>query len=139
MAQLQTTPNEASVQEFLDSVDDETKRRDCQVLVELMGRVTGEPPKMWGPAIVGFGTYHYRYESGREGDWFVVGFSPRKQSLSLYLMSGFGDHDELLARLGKHSTGKSCLYVKRLDQIDLDVLEEMVVRSVEEVRRRYPT
>ena len=95
-----------------------------------MRRVTGDEPAMWGPSIVGFGSYHYKYASGREGDWMKVGFSPRKQQLTLYIMSGFSRFDELMGRLGKHSTGKSCLYIKRLEDVDLGVLEELVRESV---------
>lgn len=133
MAELKTRPNNASVRQFLDGVEDETKRQDCQTLLDLMGRTTGEEPKMWGGSIVGFGTYHYRYESGREGDWFLTGFSPRKQNLSIYVMSGFRGYGSLLERLGKHKTGKACLYVKRLSDVDLEVLEEMVSLSVEKM------
>ncbi len=133
MAELKTQPNETSVEAFLDGVSDETKRQDCHALVELMRQVTGEEPKMWGGSIVGFGSYHYKYASGREGDWFLAGFSPRKQNLTLYIMSGFSRHDELMSQLGKHKTGKSCLYVKKLADIDGDVLKELVERSVSHV------
>ena len=102
-----------------------------------MQRVTGEPPTMWGDSIVGFGSYHYVYDSGREGDWFLTGFSPRKRNLSLYIMAGFSDYDELMERLGKHKTGKSCLYVNRLSDIDLDVLEALVRQSVAHMRKAY--
>ena len=102
-----------------------------------MREVTGERPKMWGSSIVGFGSYHYTYASGREGDWPVVGFAPRKQNLVLYIMPGFARYESLLARLGKHRTGKSCLYVNKLDDIDPEVLEELVRESVDEMKRRY--
>ena len=118
MATLKTTPNEANVQAFLDSVEDEKKRQDCFTILELMKKVSGEPPKMWGPSIVGFGTYHYKYDSGREGDMFLTGFSPRKQNLTLYVMAGFSRYEALMARLGKHKTGKSCLYIKKLEEVD---------------------
>ncbi len=100
-----------------------------------MREITGDEPAMWGPSMVGFGRYHYKYASGREGDWFVAGFSPRKQNLTLYIMSGFSGYDELMARLGKHTTGKSCLYIKRLEDVDLAVLEELIRRSVAHVRK----
>ncbi len=133
MAELKTQPNEGDVRAFLQSVEDEGRREDCFAVLDLMERVTGEEPMMWGPSIVGFGSYDYRYESGREGSWFTAGFAPRKQALTLYIMSGFSKHDELMAKLGKHKTGKSCLYVKSLEDVDMDVLEELVRRSVEHV------
>jgi hypothetical protein len=129
-------PTEADVEEFLGAVPDATRRADAAVLARLMGEVTGEPPVLWGPSIVGFGRYHYRYASGREGDAPVAGFSPRKANLVLYLLDGFEAHGELLGRLGRHSTGKSCLYVKRLADVDLEVLRELVERSVEAVATR---
>ena len=131
MAELKTRPGDASVESFVASIADESRRQDSRALLELMSEVTGESPRMWGENIVGFGSYHYRYESGREGDWFLAGFSPRKQNLTVYLMSGFDGYGQLLARLGKHKTGKACLYLKRLDDVDRDVLRELVRRSVE--------
>ena len=119
------------MESFVASIADESRRQDSRALLELMSEVTGESPRMWGENIVGFGSYHYRYESGREGDWFLAGFSPRKQNLTVYLMSGFDGYGQLLARLGKHKTGKACLYLKRLDDVDRDVLRELVRRSVE--------
>ncbi len=137
MAELKTKPSGASVESFVHGIADEARRRDCVTLLELMRRVTGAEPEMWGSSIVGFGTYHYRYASGREGDWFVTGFSPRKRDLTLYIMAGFGDYDDLLARLGPHKTGKACLYVKRLADLDLDVLETLVAASVEHMKGAY--
>jgi hypothetical protein len=137
MAELKTKPNDASVEAFLDAVPDERKRSDSYTILELMKRVTGEEPKLWGGSIVGFGSYHYTYASGHSGDAPISGFSPRKQNLALYIMAGFEQYDELLARLGKHSTGKSCLYIKRLDDVDLAVLEELVARSVEHMRKTH--
>lgn len=131
MAALKTQKNEDSVDKFIDSIEDETKRPDCWRLVDLMSEITRQPPAMWGKSIVGFGSYDYKYESGREGTWFQVGFSPRKQNLVLYVMDGFSDYSELLSRLGKHSTGKSCLYVKKLDDIDMGILTEMIRKSVQ--------
>lgn len=131
MAELKTKPDDdASVEEFLAGVVEE-RRADCAELIEIMGRATGAEPRMWGPSIVGFGSYHYKYDSGREGDWFLTGFSPRKQALTLYIMAGFERYDDLMRRLGRHSTGKSCLYVRRLDDVDLDVLTELVQASVD--------
>lgn len=126
VAELKTQKNDASVEAFLASVSDERRRLDCLALVELMRDATGDEPAMWGDSIVGFGRYHYTYSTGREGDWFVTGFSPRKQNLTLYIMSGFEQYEELLNRLGKHSTGKSCLYVKQLSDVDMAVLRELV-------------
>ena len=137
MAELKTKLNEASVEDFINSVDDEVKREDCRVVLELMSRATNEEPKMWGSSIVGFGTYHYKYASGREGDWMKIGFSPRKQNLTLYIMDGFDKYDELMSKLGKYKTGKSCLYVKSLADIDKKVLEKLVKESVSYFDRKY--
>jgi uncharacterized protein YdhG (YjbR/CyaY superfamily) len=130
MAELKTKPTEQSVAAFLDSIADEKLRADCQAIVKLMQKATKAKPKMWGDSIVGFGHYHYKYESGRENDWFIVGFSPRKQNLTLYLMAGFARFPELLQKLGKYKTSKSCLYIKRLEDVDLQVLKEMIEQSV---------
>lgn len=137
MADMKTTPTEYSVDEFLASVDDR-QRADCHALVELMHAVTGEQPKLWGPAMVGFGQYHYVYESGREGDWFLTGFAPRKQNISIYIMAGFDRYDELLARLGTYKTGKSCLYAKSLADIDMSILRQLVTESVRYMKKKYP-
>jgi hypothetical protein len=137
MPEQKTSPNQQSVATFLDGVPDEQKRRDCYTIVEIMHRVTGEEPTMWGPSMVGFGSYHYIYPSGHSGDSFISGFSPRKQNLTLYIQGGFDQYDDLLSRLGKHSTGKACLYVKRLGDIDMTVLEELITRSVEHMRKTH--
>lgn len=129
MAENKTRPTDADVMVFLDGIADEQRRRDCLTVVELMRGATGAEPRMWGANIVGFGDQRYRYASGREGDWFLVGFSPRKQNLTLYLTYGFEQHADLLARLGKHSVGKACLYVKRLSDLDLAALRELIARS----------
>ncbi len=134
MAELKTQRNDGDVEAFLNAIPDEKKRADAFAVLELMKRATGEEPVMWGDAIVGFGAYHYRYASGREGDWFLVGFSPRKQNLTLYIMAGFDDYDALMTRLGKHKTGKSCLYINKLADVDPAALEELVRRSVVHVR-----
>jgi hypothetical protein len=134
MAEPKTKQGDADVTGFVTSIADEGQRTDAAVLIELMQRVTGSPPAMWGTSMVGFGSYHYRYASGREGDWFLVGFAPRKQSLTVYVMDGFAEYDALLERLGKHSTGKSCLYIKRLDDVDMRVLEELLRKSVASVQ-----
>ena len=135
MAELKTKPNDADVEAFLAAVPDAQRRSDSLVLLELFRTVTGELPKMWGTAIVGFGDYHYAYASGREGDWFVTGFSPRKQSLTLYCMGGYEPHGEVLARLGKHKLGKGCLYINRLQDVDLDVLRELITTTVAAAQR----
>lgn len=137
MSKRKTTQNEADVSAFLDAVENPRRRADAWQLLDLMHAVTGEPPKMWGTSIVGFGKYHYRYASGREGDSLMVGFSPRKQNLAIYIMPGFSDFGELLGSLGKYRTGKSCLYINKLDDVDLELLEELVRESVEEMKRRY--
>jgi hypothetical protein len=126
VAEPKTKKNQASVAEFLAGVADPKRRADAEAATALMAEVTGAEPTMWGGSIVGFGSYHYRYASGREGDWPAVGLSPRKQALTIYLSAGFDGYDDLLARLGPHSTGKSCLYVKRLSDVDDEVLRELV-------------
>ena len=131
MAELKTKRNKGNVEAFINGVHDEKKRQDSFKILELMKKVTGNEPEMWGDSIVGFGSYPYKYESGREGDWFVTGFSPRKQSLTLYIMSGFDEYNQLLSKLGKHTTGKACLYIKKIDDVNMDVLEELVKKSVE--------
>jgi hypothetical protein len=129
MAELKTQKGDGDVGAFIAGIEDERKREDSKTLVALMEKVTGEKPAMWGPSIIGFGDLHYKYESGREGDWFKVGFSPRKQNLTLYVTDYLQDDDSLLARLGKFTTGKACIYVKRLEDIDTGVLEDLVRRS----------
>ena len=138
MAELKTKSTDLSVDAYLDAIVDETRRQDCRALVKLMSAVTKHAPKMWGTSIVGFGAYHYKYASGHEGDTCSVGFSSRKGDISIYILSGFEEHDALLAKLGKHKVGKACLYVRRLSDIALPILEQLVSRSVAEVRRRYP-
>lgn len=139
MAANKTVPTEIRAEEFVASVEHDTRRADAEALLDLMSRVTGYKAKMWGPAIVGFGRYHYVYESGREGDYLMVGFSPRKANLSVYLMPGYDDFSDQLARLGKHKKGKSCLYLNKLSDIDLSVLEEMIAMALESVRSTYDT
>ncbi|QDU38689.1 hypothetical protein Mal4_30190 [Maioricimonas rarisocia] len=138
MAEPKTQKTTASVEAFLRSIDDEQRRKDCRAVVKLMRQVTGEKPAMWRDAIIGFGSYHYRYASGREGDWMLIGVSPRKQALSIYLMCEVEAAQKLLNRLGKYKMGKSCLYVKKLEDIDLEVLEELIRHSIAETRRMYP-
>ena len=130
MAELKTKPNEQSVTDFLQAVQEERKRKDSFAILELMKEVTGQDPKMWGDSMIGFGTHHYKYASGREGDWFVTGFSPRKQNLTLYIMSGFDEYDALMKKLGKYKTGKACLYINKLEDVDLSVMKDLIQKSV---------
>lgn len=140
MAEPKTKPTDVAVHDHLAAIEDDARRADCRALVELMTRVTGHEPVMWGPSIVGFDRYHYRYASGHEGDAAVVGFASGKRRLTLYLAPGYeGDATRgLLARLGRHERGKGCLYLKRLSDVDPDALEDLVRWSVTEIRRRYP-
>ena len=137
MAEPKTQENDASVQDFLNGIAHKRRREDGLVVHEIMQRVTGTKPRMWGASIVGYGRYHYKYESGREGAWFLTGFSPRKQALTVYIMPGFREYEDLMAALGKHKTGKSCLYINRLDDIDLAVLEQLIRLSVARMKRKY--
>jgi hypothetical protein len=134
MAELKTQRTDASVEEFLNSVENERRRADGFALLEWMRDITGEEPAMWGPSIVGFGSYRYRYASGREGEWMLVGFSPRQRYLTLYIMDGFDGYESLLEKLGKYRTGKSCLYINKLDDVDLPTLRELIRQSVAHVR-----
>jgi hypothetical protein len=135
MAELKTKVNKANVDKFLKGVKDEQTRNDCYKILDVLQKATKAEPKMWGTSIVGFGNYHYKYASGREGDWFLAGFSPRKQNLTLYIMSGFDEYDSLMKKLGKHATGKSCLYIKKLEDIDMKVLKELVAKSVKHMQK----
>ncbi len=138
MAALKTKPNNKSVTAFLKSVD-EKRQEDCQMLLTLMKRVTGKKPTMWGDSIVGFGKYHYKYKSGREGDWFVTGFSSRKQNISVYIMPGFAKYKSILSKLGKHKISVSCLYISRLADVDIKQLERLVTQSVKDMAKLYNT
>lgn len=144
MAENKTKPTEVSVEAFIESVDHAGKREDARVLDALFRKVTGEEPAMWGPTMIGYGTYHYKYDSGREGDFLRTGFSPRKAKHSIYLMGGYCDdvaskkNEDLLAKLGKHSRGKSCLYINKLADVDLEVLEDLVRVNWEAMNRVYP-
>ena len=124
MPEQKTKTTEVSVQSFLENVPDEAVRDDCNELIKIMKKITGEPPKMWGPSIVGFGRYHYKYGSGHEGYSCVTGFSPRKQNLTLYVMPGFAEKSDLLEKLGKHKAAKGCLYIKRLADVDVEILKK---------------
>ena len=137
MAELKTKETKSSVTRFIDDIADKQKRLDSAVIIKLMQEVTKSEPRMWGSSIVGFGSYHYKYESGHEGDMCLVGFSPRKQNLTLYVMPGSGQHAGLLKRLGKIKTGKACIYIKRLDDIDLGILRKLIRQSVKHLVERY--
>lgn len=137
MSENKTKPTGASVTDFIASVEPAGRRDDAGVLLDLMARATGLEPEMWGPSIVGYGRCHYRYDSGREGDWILTGFSPRKAAMSVYIMPGFAPYADLLTRLGKHKTGVCCLYLGRLNKVDLGVLETIVADSVARMRDRH--
>lgn len=137
MAENKTRATDASVEAYLATITDEARRRDCDALAKLMAKASKLPPKMWGTAIVGFGSYHYKYESGREGDACLVGFSSRKGDISLYGLNAAPDHDELLAKLGKHKAGKGCLYLRNLGDVDLKVLEKLVAEATAAKKREH--
>lgn len=134
MAENKTKPTQVAPKDFIDAIDNEQRRKDAHELVKIMKELTGKPPVMWGPSIVGFDKYHYKYESGREGEMCLTGFSPRKQELVLYLGHGL-DNAALMQKLGKHKRGKGCLYIKKLDDVDRSVLRELIAHSIAEVRK----
>ncbi len=135
---LKTKLNDASVDDFLNAIKDEQVRQDCWAIAEMMQKATGAEPKMWGASIVGFGSYHYKGASGREGDWMLTGFSPRKQNITLYIFGGFEGYDELMAQLGKHSGGKSCVYIKRLSDVHLPTLKKLIKASIKHMVKTNP-
>ncbi len=137
MAVLKTKETDENVNTFLNTVEDEQKRKDCFSLVEIIQHATGLPPKMWGTAIIGFGSYHYKYESGHEGDMCVIGFSPRKQNIVLYGMGGAERHHDLLQNLGKHKTGKGCLYINKLSDVNENVLEKIIKASFDYIKTKH--
>ncbi len=136
--EAKTKPTKVSVQSFVDGLDDERRRREAKTLISMMKKLTGEKAVMWGPSVVGFGRYHYKYATGREGDAPRAGFSPRKAALTVYCVPGFSAQTDLLRRLGPHTTSVSCLYIRRLEDVDLDVLRQIVERSVAQMNRLYP-
>lgn len=138
MAKNKTTETSANVHEFIDSIKDETKRNDSLMMIDLIKKQSGLEPKMWGPSIVGFGKYHYKYDSGREGDGPLIGFSPRASALTLYLSGQFENRDELLGKLGKHKTDKGCIYIKKLSDISTTILEEMITNHIKHINEIYP-
>ncbi len=141
MAENKTKPTDADPQSFIAAVEHPTRRADAERLLTLFGEITGLEPKMWGPSLIGYGRYRYQYESGREGEFFLTGFSPRKANLSIHVMPGYryGEMEEHLLRLGKHKLGKSCLYINKLADVDMDVLEEIVRDGVDYMRAHYET
>ncbi|MEO1475778.1 MAG: DUF1801 domain-containing protein [Pseudomonadota bacterium] len=138
-SQNKTAPTAVDPRDFVAAVEHPTRRADAEILLDFFGRVTGLKPKMWGPSIIGYGSYHYKYDSGREGDMIMTGFSPRKANLVMYILPGYAKMGDMLDRLGKHKIGKSCLYINKLADIDMDVLEEIVIAGLEDVRARYET
>lgn len=139
MAELKTRPTTASVTAFIDAIDDKQRKADVKKVAAMMRKATGSRAKMWGGSIVGYGKYRYSNSAGKDFEWMLTGFSPRAQSLSIYIMSGFSGFESLMKKLGKYKTGKSCLYVKRLDDVDEDVLQKLIDASVAKMRKRYDT
>ena len=137
MAELKTKPTRGSVTAYIKSIEDYKRRRDCIEVMAMMRRITGKPPKMWGTSIVGYGKYHYKYKSGREGDWFITGFAPRKQNLTIYIMPGFTKYSSIMKNLGKYKLGVSCLYIKSLADVDEKLLSELIEKSVSDMREMY--
>jgi hypothetical protein len=137
MAEPKTKKTNASVTAFLNKIKNKQRKEDCFTVLEMMKEITGDEPKMWGPSIVGFGSYHYVYASGREGDWMITGFSPRAQNLTLYIMSGFNKYDELMSKLGKHKTGKSCLYISKITDVDISILRQLITSSVRSMKKKH--
>ncbi len=137
MAELKTKKTNASVAVYLNAIADKQKRADCKAVARMMRDATGKRARMWGGSLVGYGSYDYKYASGREGTWFICGFSPRAQNITIYIMPGFSGFKKLMNRLGKYKTGKSCLYIKKLEDIDQNVLKDLITGSVNEMRRRY--
>lgn len=138
MSKNKTIPTEESVKAFIESVDHELRKRDAYEALRMHEEITGLKPQLWGPSLIGYGKYHYKYESGREGDFFKAGFSPRKTAMTFYIMSGFPKYEELLEKLGKHKLGKSCLYIKDLEKVDKTILKEIIQKSFDEMNRKYP-
>ncbi len=139
MPENKTRPSKQSVTEFINSIDDKDRRADVRKIAAMMRKATGKNAQMWGANIVGYGEYHYKYASGREGDFMITGFSPRKQSLSIYIMPGFENFEGLMKKLGKYKTGKSCLYINRLSDVDEKVLQKLITDSVRLMHKQYPT
>lgn len=137
MAELKTKETKLSVAKFLSKVEDDQKRKDSKQILGLFKQVTKEVPKMWGDSMVGFGRFHYKSDSGREGDWFITGFSPRKQNLTIYITPGFDKYESLMKQLGKHKTSKGCLYIKKLEDVDMKVLKQLIKQSYQDMKKIY--
>ncbi len=137
MAENKTKPTKKNAESIITKIGDAQKEKDCKTILMLMKKITKEKAVLWGDSLIGFGTYHYKYDSGREGDYFLTGFSPRKENISIYIIPGFEKHERLMKKLGKHKTGKSCLYIKKLDDINLKLLETLIRDSVEQMKKRY--
>ena len=137
MAEIKTKKTDENFAKFLNTIQDDTKRKDCFAIAEMMKNVSKYEPKMWGTAIVGFGSYHYKYESGHEGDMCMIGFSPRKQNITLYVSGGINNHPELLEKLGKHKTGKGCLYINKLSDVDIELLKEIIKAAYSHMKNKY--
>jgi len=138
MAEQKTKKTRKSATAFLNAIEDKRRRADCKAVAKMMRDATGCKAEMWGTAMVGFGSYDYTYASGRSGTWFIAGFAPRKQALTLYIMPGFSQYEKLMSKLGKYKTGKSCLYINSLDDVDTDVLNKLIKLSVAQMRKKYP-
>ena len=134
-----TQENDSNVMAFIENVENQIRQSDAKVVLDMMARLTGLPAKMWGASIIGFGSYHYKYASGREGDFMRVGFSPRKANLVVYILPGYTDFDDILARIGKYKKGKSCLYINKLADINMSVLEELVLAGLADMEEKYPS
>ncbi|WP_179414440.1 DUF1801 domain-containing protein [Mucilaginibacter sp. E4BP6] len=139
MTEVKTKPTEISADSFIATIEDDKVRADCYTIINLMENITGEKPKMWGPAIIGFGKYTYKYESGRSGEICITGFSPREANITLYVLAGFPGQEELLQKLGKHKSGKGCLYIKKLDDVKVDVLEILIKESFKFLKEKHHT
>lgn len=137
MSELKTKQNDGNIDAFLNGIIDISKKEDCIKILELMKKITNAEPKMWGDSIIGFGVYHYKYESGREGKWFLTGLSPRKQNITIYIMSGFNKLQDQLSNLGKHKTSKACLYIKTLSDVDIKILKQIITFSVKTIFNKY--
>ena len=137
MAELKTKETKLSVTKFIGKVEDDQKRQDLQAILKLMKQVTKEEPKIWGDSMIGFGHFHYISDSGREGDWFLTGFSPRKQNLTIYITPGFDKYESLMKQLGKHKTSKGCLYIKKLEDVDMKVLKQLIKQSYQDMKKKY--
>jgi len=139
MAENKTKPTDVDPSDYVASIENDVRRKDARILLDIFTTITGEQPKMWGPSIIGYGSYHYKYASGHEGDSFVAGFAPRKTELVIYLVGNCDGHSELLAKLGKHRMGRACLYIKKLENVDMSILKKLITESTDAIRAKYPS